>query len=405
MLSLITRFLAAVAVLRATLCCAHPGLRPTPLKDTSHTGGYANSVYFANWDIYARNFQPQDLDATHISHVLYAFMNVKPDGTVCTGDSYSDLEKHYDGDSWVEEGVNAYGCSTNFPSTASTAENRARFAKSSVTLMKDWGFDGVDIDWEYPTDDAEATNFDLLLQAVRDELDLYASQYAPDYHFLLSIAAPAGAEKYEKLHLANVGEIVDNINLMAYDYAGSWDDISGHNANLFKYPGSANDFNTDGAVKAYIEAGVPSEKIVLGMPLYGRSFEGNSGIGKSYSDVGQGSWERGVWDYKALPKPGAELMYDSYAEAFYSYDDKTEELISYDTPDIVRKKVEYIHKHNLGGSMFWEASADKGGDESLIGTSYEALGVLDTTKNWLDYPKSKYANIASGMEPGNETHV
>ncbi|KAM0549097.1 hypothetical protein ACHAPJ_009552 [Fusarium lateritium] len=384
--------------------------------------GYANSVYFANWDIYARNFQPQDLDASHISHVLYAFMNVTPDGTVYTGDSYSDLEKHYDGDAWDEEGVNAYGCvkqiyllkkahrhlkvmlsiggwtwSTNFPSAASTDENRARFAKSSVALMKDWGFDGVDIDWEYPTDDTEATNFDLLLQAVRDELDLYASQYAPDYHFLLSIAAPAGAEKYEKLHLAIVGEIVDNINLMAYDYAGSWDDISGHNANLFKYPGSANDFNTDGTVKAYIEAGVPAEKIVLGMPLYGRSFEGNSGIGKSYSDVGQGSWERGVWDYKVLPKPGANLMYDASAEAFYSYDDTTEELISYDTPDIVRKKVEYIHKHGLGGSMFWEASADKGGDESLIGTSYEALGVLDTTGNWLDYPESKYANIASGM--------
>lgn len=270
--------------------------------------------------------------------------------------------------------------------------------------MKDWGFDGIDVDWEYPNDENEATNFDLLLQAVRDELDSYASQNAPGYHFLLSIAAPAGPEKYKKLHLDKISNIVDQINIMAYDYSGSWDSASGHNANLFPYKASTNPYNSDKAINDYIDAGVPAEKIVLGMPIYGRSFEGNLGIGKSFSDVGQGSWERGVWDYKALPKPGAEIKYDEEAQAYYSYDSIMHELISYDTPEEVEKKVDYVLKHGLGGSMFWEASGDKKGNESLIGTSYNCLGTLDESENWLSFPDSRYANIALGM-PGQWAQV
>ncbi|CEI70009.1 unnamed protein product [Fusarium venenatum] len=385
---------------------------------TQPTKNHVNAVYFTNWGTYGRYFQPQDLPASQITQVLFAFLNVKPDGTVYLGDSYADLEKHYEGDRWDDQGDNAYGClkqlfllkkspsasqvggwtwSTNFPSTASTSENRIRFSKSVVALMKYWGFDGIDIDWEYPNDENEATNFELLLQAVRDELDLYASQNAPGYRFLLSIAAPAGLDKYNKLHLANISRFADHINLMAYDYSGSWDSTSGHNANLFPYQASANQYNSDEATNDYINAGVPTEKIVLGMPIYGCSFEGNLGIGKSFSDVGQGSWERGVWDYKALLKPSAEIEYDKKAQAYYRYDPITHELISYDTPEAVENKVDYILKHGLGRSMFWEASGDTKSNESLISTSYNFLGALDTSENWLNFPDSRYANIALGM--------
>ncbi|KAF5001369.1 hypothetical protein FDECE_10973 [Fusarium decemcellulare] len=423
MFALLFRSLAIIAVLQATLGFANPIARPSRETDISKRGqGYTNSVYFVNWGIYQRNFQPQDLQASKISHVLYSFMNVKADGTVFTGDSYADLEKHYDSDSW-DEGTNAFGCvkqlyllkkanrqlkvmlsiggwtwSVNFPAAASTAETRATFAKSAVTLMKDWGFDGIDVDWEYPKDDTEATNMDLLLKAVREELDCYANQHAPGHHFQLSIAAPAGASNYEKLHLSEIASIVDHINLMGYDYAGSWDTNSGHSANLYANSGSPNTtpFNTDDAVKAYIKAGVPAQKLVLGMPIYGRSFETTSGIGQSYSGVGEGSWEQGVWDYKVLPKSGAEVKYDEVAQAYYSYDASTQELISFDTPEVIQKKVAYLQGLGLGGSMFWEASADKTGDDSLIGSSFKSLGSLDTTENWLKYPDSKYANIAAG---------
>ncbi|KAG7105873.1 Endochitinase 46 like protein [Verticillium longisporum] len=97
---------------------------------------------------------------------------------------------------------------------------RLTFSQSSATLMKDWGFGGIGINWEYPADEREAENFALLLAAVRDELDTYASQYSPGYHFLLTIASPAGQAHYEELDLQKISGIVDNFYLMAYDYSG-----------------------------------------------------------------------------------------------------------------------------------------------------------------------------------------
>jgi chitinase len=197
--------------------------------------------------------------------------------------------------------------------------------------------------------------------------------------------------------------LLDSWNLMAYDYAGSWDTLTGHQANLYPsytYPNST-PFSTDRAITDYIASGVTPSKITLGMPIYGRSFESTAlPVGSSYNGVGSGSWENGVWDYKVLPKAGATEYYDSEAGASYSYDPNAQELISYDTVGSVLKKVAYLQGKGLGGAMFWEASADRTDSGSLIGAVAGAVGGLDQSQNCLSYPDSQYANIAAGM-PGS----
>ncbi|KAG6029031.1 Endochitinase 1 [Claviceps citrina] len=423
MSSLLARSVALLVSLQVTLGLVAPiSVSGSGLE--KHADGYVNSVYFTNWGIYGRNFQPADLPVSQLSHVLYSFLNLKADGTIFSGDTYADLEKHYPSDSWNDVGHNAYGCvkqlfllkranrklkvilsiggwtwSTNFPAVASSPATRSKFAKSAVTFMKDWGFDGIDVDWEYPANDTQATDMVLLLRTIRAELDAYAAKSAPGYHFQLSIAAPAGPEHYNKLHMTSLGHILDYINLMAYDFAGSWSNYSGHDANLYSAPRNVNaaPFNTDEALKAYIHGGVPAHKIVLGMPIYGRSFQDTDGIGKHYSGIGGGSWENGVWDYKVLPKDGAIVQYDSVAKGYYSYDNRTKELISFDTPSMIEEKVSYLRGKGMGGSMFWEASADRKGSDSLIATSFSSLGGLDSSDNLLDYPDSRYNNIQRKM--------
>ncbi|GAB1310516.1 Chitinase 4 [Madurella fahalii] len=388
--------------------------------------GYRNALYFTNWGIYGADYQPQELPADKITHVLYAFANIASDGEVVSSDTYSDLEKHYPTDSWNDQGTNAYGCvkqlyilkkkhrhmktllsiggwtySPKFAPVAATEAGRQRFCNSAVQLLKDWGFDGLDIDWEYPANSAQAQDYVLLLRTCREALDAYAAEHAPGYHFLLTIAAAAGPQNYNTMDLAAMDPLLDAWHLMAYDYAGSWDSTSGHQSNL--YASAANPastkFSTEQAVRDYLAHGVPAHKLVLGLPLYGRAFEATTGLGQPYSGIGEGSIQSGVWLYKDLPRPGATEMYDDVAMASYSFDAQKGELISYDTIRSAVAKAGYVVGKALGGTVFWEASGDKTGEGSLVATVAEVMGKLDKSVNLLSYPVSRYDNIRVGM-PG-----
>jgi chitinase len=340
-------------------------------------------------------------------------------------DVWADRDIHFDGDSWNDVGDNLYGClkqlnllkkqnrslkvllsvggwtySSNFATPASTPAGRSQFASSAISLIKDYGFDGLDIDWEYPKSQQEATHFVLLLQACREAMDAYSSTLPNPHHFELTVACPAGPQNYKIMDIAGMDKYLDFWNLMAYDYSGSWDRVVGHQANL-KPSGEnsgATPFNTEEAVKHYLEQGVAGSKIVLGMPLYGRAFENTAGLGQPFSGVGQGSWENGVFDYKALPLEGAEERYDKEARATYSYDEARKHLVTYDTPRMAREKAEWVKKHSLGGAMWWESSADKFGEGSLIGNVVEVLGSLDCTNNCIEYPQSKFENVRQGFK-------
>ena len=189
---------------------------------------------------------------------------------------------------------------------------------------------------------------------------------------------------------------------MAYDYDGSFGNYTGHQANL--YPSvsdpNATPFNTDQAITYYISQGIPPENINLGMPIYGRSFTGTQGLGQPFTGVGSGSWENGVWDYKVLPLANATVMYDEEAGASYSWDGSIGMLISYDTVDMVKNKTDYILSKKLGGSMFWEASADRNDSGSVMAVSWDSLsaaGAMDSTQNTINYPSSQYDNLRNHM--------
>ncbi|KAI0163940.1 glycoside hydrolase superfamily [Xylariaceae sp. FL1272] len=351
---------------------------------------YKNAVYYADWDQYERGFLPASMPAQCITDVLFAFATFDGSGTVTSRDPLDDRPigqlhtmKSDNSGMKVLLSIGGWTDSPRFGAMASTDSGRQTFAATAVDLMTQWGMDGLDLDWEWPDDATKAANMLELLRAMRTQLDnklvAYPTANTNDYKFTLSISLPVAAANYQFMNLAAMDQIVDQFNVQAYDFAGAWTQPAAHAANLLPNPyiPAATPFNTDAAIAYYLAGGLTASKITLGMPLYGRAFDNTAGIGEPYDHVSQGSWEVGIWDYKALPRPGAQVLYDETAVAAYSYDSATHQLISYDTPQSVQAKIQYLKTKGLGGAMFWEASGDKTGSDSLVMTACNALGNLD----------------------------
>ncbi|KAK6079577.1 endochitinase [Seiridium cupressi] len=343
----------------------------SPISTAVRDAGFVNAAYFVNW-----TSSDPTKDAICVEQLRILKQN-NPSLKVILSIGGSNTSRD-----------------DSFSTLASTDATRYVFASSSVAMMQDYGFDGIDINWEYPETVADGANLALLIKEVRSALDILGNDYNK-HHFLLTIACPATPNRYRLWPLADLVQYVDFFNFMGFDYMGAGISTrSGHQSNLYKSSTnpSSTDYETESAIDDYIRAGVPPFRIILGMPTYGRSFD-NTELGGSYSMPTSGTWVdadtgegMGIWDYKALPKLGAMEIYAQDAGATYSYDSDTGELISYDTAEMVSRKTEYVLSMGLGGAYFWEASADRTDGSSLILTSatiFREAGGLDATPNYV----------------------
>lgn len=348
-------------------------------------------AYFAAWSVYGRNFHVPDVDASLITHLYYAFANVTG-GECVLGDSYADTDKFYPGDTWdagalrgsfhqlqllkakypklkTVLSIGGWTWSGGFSDAAATEASRTKFAQSCAALAKKYGFDGLDVDWEYPGGGGMAAgkpedtaNYTLLLAAMRKELDALG-----DKTYELSIAAPAGPAMIAHLESAKIASIVDSIDVMTYDFHGAWEKTTNHNSPLFQPPGdpAPAGWSTDGAVKAYLAAGVPASKLVIGAAFYGRGWSGvaatNDGLFQAASGASPGTWEQGILDFKDIQAnylPTYAKHRDPVALVPWIYDASKQVMISYDDAESLGARAAYIQKNALGGAMIWELSSD-----------------------------------------------
>ena len=264
---------------------------------------------------------------------------------------------------------------------------RANFAQTSVHLMQTWGFDGLDIDWEYPNEKYDA--FVDLLKATRNELTRFERGHHSGYHFPLTIATGALTSSYGEMDWAEVDKLVDAWFHMGYDYSGTWLQQSAHSQNL-KGESSEMGVEISGAasIEEYIALGASPEKIMMGIPIYGHSFvqagrefgvpftkpQGDGAV--LYKDMDLESWTCGT-DYGLV--------------SAWCHDGT--HLISYDNPDTVALKTEWAVANGLGGTMFWQASGDKPGPDSLISAARKKLPCLHVGKNMIEPPRNEHYNV------------
>ena len=162
---------------------------------------------------------------------------------------------------------------------------------------------------------------------------------------------------------------------MTYDFSGPWVDTAGHHAQLFtpKHPhNEAASISCTSGIELMVSNGVPTNKIVVGIPAYGRSFLGAKKIGQAFSGSGG---EEGTFEYKDLPRPSTKEEVDkSVGAAFCVGGDGG--FVSYDNPETVKMKASLVRKSKLGGLFYWTGTADVRGSRSLIETGYNSMHCL-----------------------------
>ncbi len=253
---------------------------------------------------------------------------------------------------------------------ALTKESRSAFIKSSIKFMLKYKLDGIDLDREFPgligygnthrPEDKE--NFTYLLKELREELDKEGKKN--DTHYLSTIAAAARDEYIEHTEMGEVQKYLDFINIMAYDlYEAECDSITGHHAPLYQNPNDPKKISAKKGMESFVKEGVPPEKLVLGVPFYGRAWANVENINNGLYSSGGELKERLGTSFKSietkhLNKNGFVRYWDSIACVPYLWNDSLKIFVSYEDEQSLYEKCKFINKNNYKGAMFWEYSCD-----------------------------------------------
>lgn len=404
-----TASLTASLLAAATLAACATGPRPAPAPRP--VAGPIVAAYFAGGSTRTGTVRIAEIPASQLTHLLYAFAAVSPEGEAVLTNACRDVGQCSEGARLPDHrrlggnfaelralkqrhphlqtliSLGGWSLSSHFSSAAMTEHSRRRFVASTLDLfLRRWPgvFDGIDVDWEFPVAGGgtpgrpeDRRNFPLLLQEYRRQLDALGRKHGRPY--LLTIATAAGPRHIANLELEPIRQAVDFINVMTYDYH-TGGRLAHHNAPLYAAPDDPTPaLNIHHTIQLYLQAGVPARQLVLGLPFYGRAYgevpDSANGRFQSGDPSRTGDWGRGT-AYRALvarqPEAnGFRRVWDEGAKVPFLYHPQARLWISYDDPESIRLKAAYAREQNLGGVMFWELSQDDG---SLLRALHEGLG-------------------------------
>lgn len=311
-----------------------------------------------------------------LTHINYAFINIK-NGKVFLDNEKTDTVnfsklnqlKLVNPRLKILVSIGGWSWSENFSDAVLSDSARMVFAGSAVDLIRKYRLDGIDIDWEYPGLQGEQgnifrpqdrQNYTLMFRTLKEELLKLEKQTGETK--LLTTAVGGFNAFLEHTEMDKVQHYLDYINIMTYDFYS--DAAAEHHTNLLsskKYEGHN---SADKAVKAYIRAGVPADKLVMGIAFYGRTVKtatGKSkGLGAKLISQKYGKGYSFIKD-SLVNKNHYKEYRDRPARAAYIFNKQTHEFMTYDNEWSVKNKCRYVLKNGMAGVMFWEYDADQKG--------------------------------------------
>lgn len=345
--------------------------------------------YYGSWAVYRNGngkFDVEDIDPAICTHIIFGFAGLDQNTfEIKVLDPYNELCEN-----WGKCGYDRFTAlkqkntdlkallaiggwnegSDKYSTMASDPSKRATFIASTITLLKAHNFDGLDMDWEYPTqrdgNPEDWANYIALLSELKTALKAEG--------MLLTAAVSAGKSTIDAAYdVPGMSEHLDFINLMAYDLHGAWETFTHHHAALYAHPddtGNATFLNVDYAVNYWLDLGAPKSKLVLGMGTYGRCWSLNDGnVNGFYAPANNpgygGPYTRspGFLGYNEICEDmltnSWTVVHDPAMHEPYAYYVPHQRVwCGYDDPASVALKASYAREKGLVGAMVWSVETD-----------------------------------------------
>nr|NQU94269.1 T9SS type A sorting domain-containing protein [Bacteroidota bacterium] len=382
--------------------------------------------YYPNWQWYDRGglVNPESIMYEKYTVINYAFFRPLADGSIVTVDSWADENLLLGPMIWwpvqyhdstrslpylahqagvkVLPSIGGWNDSYNFPGIAADPVKRQKFVEDCIGMIIDLRFDGIDLDWEYPgytpnggtPDDKE--NFTYLCQELRTALDALELQTGNEY--MLTTCIGADEDRMQNIEWDNILPLMDMINLMTYDFHGSWDPESNHHTPLYSPAVGNPDWCFDGTfTKLTQEYNVPAEMVNIGIAFYGKGLANCTRLyGPHTGYDGATFWEdEGQPLYYNIMKKMDQFTYywDDQVKCPYLLGNSINTFVTYDNPESVALKAQYVKDFNAKGIIIWEITGD------YMETS-PGSGVISGTP-LLDTIHAVFDAITSVEEPNN----
>jgi chitinase len=320
---------------------------------------------------------PDQVDGARLTRINYAFSNIQGGrmvlGAPVDAQNFAVLKKlrYSNPNLTILISVGGWLWSTNFSDMALTPESRRVFEDSVMQFLAQYDLDGLDIDWEYPGMPGaghpfrpeDKPNFTSLLKELRERFDAVTRKSGRRLY--LTVAMGSSDEVIANTEMNKVQKYVDTVNLMAYDYyePGS-ESITGNHSPLLVNPADPKKVSSAESVRAFEQAGVPSQKILLGVPFYGHEWGGvpdqNHGLFQTGKQIPAAYAPYNVIETTMIGN-GFTRFWDDKAQVPYLYNPEKHIFVSYDDPESLRNKCKYVRDNKLGGVMFWEYFGDSKG--------------------------------------------
>jgi chitinase len=311
--------------------------------------------YYASWE--KDTFDFSKIQYKYLTHLAHAFTKPDSEGNLIVEDDYvypELVETAHLNNVKVIMSIGGWGNCEGFPGMASTAANRESFINQVIEFCLTNNYDGVDIDWEYPSNPEEKQSFVSLAK----ELSAALKEQNPP--LLLTMATPAGEFWAQWINFEEMMGYFDYVGCMTYDFHGEWSDHSGHNSPLYT---CHNDpcGSVDDSYEYYLSRQVSKEKLLLGIPFYGRSFDCH--------DLYQRFKKSQQYGYKEILNfinAGWSYIWDDCAKVPYIRNPESTKIICFDDEQSVALKCRYIKEKEIAGVIIWEISEDYYQGSSLL---------------------------------------